>query len=534
MLSPFTIGKSEEEFVMNNRYLLSLALVCTLGVAFASQTLAGPGTMGVQMSVGTAADITRLVGEQVCFTLTARDDNGNVIRSWDQIGSPTTLTLRNSMANTDSSTRSWNADPEGYTWARLLFNGSELTKITDNEWSIPHTAFVNGEAVVCLIHTRADTGVFVEVSPPVPFLNQVSQSITFIADEITNYLVDLTSADTLEDAVYVMRPYEIIVAPRDRFMNISEKEIKTRFSARFPGEFDASDPGLADIFAGDVFIQGLTNYLIASRIERMKPVEPQVIIAFASDDQTIRGETDPYEIREHAPVPFALLTPTDHAVLNLDSSATQETFTWERPTPQDPYTDIQVSRFNPAVFSDAVQYTWVIVDSVSLTRATRILSNNGGRDASITLNHGQLWGILQTISGLPSTRQQQCLWYVEASDGLYTTRSSPFPGHYLSLIADGITSNKPIAQPTAVALEQNYPNPFNPSTSITFTTTRSGWVRLRVFNLLGKDVATLVNRNLDAGVHNVTFDARGLRSGVYMYQLEAEGRTMARRMLLSK
>lgn len=520
---------------MNVRHLLSLTIGLSLCVAMLQAGQGGPGNGGVSItSNAVMGDIQRLVGEEVCFTLTAKDENGNVIRSWDQIGSPVTLTLNNTDANSDTSMQSWNADPDGYSWARLTHNGVELTRITAHEWSISNTAFVDGVAEVCLTCTKADTSVYVTVTPSVSFLNQVSQSVDFLADEITNYLVDITSARQPEDGVYVERPYELIIAPRDRFLNISDQTIRTRFSARFPGEFDQNQPGLADIFSGEVFIQGLTTYLIASRFIREKPTEPQYIVAYSSNDVSIQGRTDPYEVLSHAPTAFSLIDPVDHYVLNLTRSVDVLDFTWSRPNPPDPYWNIQISRFDPATVSDEVRYTWVILDSVSLTSGRRISSNNNGLNPMLSLTHGQLWGIMQSISGQATTREYSFLWYVEATDGLFTTNSDPSPGHYISMNADAITSVKTSPRPTAMSLSQNYPNPFNPSTTIRFTTSKRSAISLKVFDLLGSEVATIHQGMLDAGEHTVQFDASALRSGVYVYRLDAEGKSISRRMVVMK
>lgn len=75
--------------------------------------------------------------------------------------------------------------------------------------------------------------------------------------------------------------------------------------------------------------------------------------------------------------------------------------------------------------------------------------------------------------------------------------------------------------PGGFALRQNYPNPFNPSTTIEFTLPKSAFVMLKVYNLLGKEVATLVAEQRSAGIHKFNWDASGLASGVYLYRLEA-------------
>jgi len=83
-------------------------------------------------------------------------------------------------------------------------------------------------------------------------------------------------------------------------------------------------------------------------------------------------------------------------------------------------------------------------------------------------------------------------------------------------------------------LEQNYPNPFNPATEIRFTIPAAGQVQLTVFDVLGREVAVLVNQELAAGAHTATFDAAGLTSGIYLYRLETAGQQMTRKMMLVK
>jgi hypothetical protein len=77
--------------------------------------------------------------------------------------------------------------------------------------------------------------------------------------------------------------------------------------------------------------------------------------------------------------------------------------------------------------------------------------------------------------------------------------------------------------PSAFALSQNYPNPFNPSTTILYQTSLTGDVRLSVFDLLGREVARLVDGPKSAGIYRVTFNAAHLSSGVYLYRLTATG-----------
>jgi hypothetical protein len=88
--------------------------------------------------------------------------------------------------------------------------------------------------------------------------------------------------------------------------------------------------------------------------------------------------------------------------------------------------------------------------------------------------------------------------------------------------------------PVGFALEQNYPNPFNPSTFIRFQVPEDGWVTLSVYDVLGRDIAVLVNEPKSPGSYAVEFDATGLASGLYVYRLAAGSFTLARKMMLVK
>ncbi|MBI5473842.1 MAG: T9SS type A sorting domain-containing protein [Ignavibacteriae bacterium] len=90
------------------------------------------------------------------------------------------------------------------------------------------------------------------------------------------------------------------------------------------------------------------------------------------------------------------------------------------------------------------------------------------------------------------------------------------------------------AAPVAWRLSQNYPNPFNPSTEIRYQTSEVGNVTLKVFDVLGREVATLVNTEQEAGSHAATFDASGLSSGMYFYKLQAGAFSETRKMMVAK
>ncbi|MDP2365757.1 MAG: T9SS type A sorting domain-containing protein, partial [Ignavibacteria bacterium] len=88
--------------------------------------------------------------------------------------------------------------------------------------------------------------------------------------------------------------------------------------------------------------------------------------------------------------------------------------------------------------------------------------------------------------------------------------------------------------PLEYSLSQNYPNPFNPTTQINYSIKEAGLVQLRVYDILGKEIANLVNENKEAGFYSIEFDASQLSSGLYIYQLTTTGFTQARKMMLTK
>jgi hypothetical protein len=103
-------------------------------------------------------------------------------------------------------------------------------------------------------------------------------------------------------------------------------------------------------------------------------------------------------------------------------------------------------------------------------------------------------------------------------------------------LTNGITGigAQGVGVPGEFALGQNYPNPFNPTTQITYAVPQHGQVTLKVFNVLGMEVAKLVSEVQAAGNHTVTFDAARLSSGVYFYRLQAGRESMTRKMLFVK
>ena len=88
--------------------------------------------------------------------------------------------------------------------------------------------------------------------------------------------------------------------------------------------------------------------------------------------------------------------------------------------------------------------------------------------------------------------------------------------------------------PHSYSLDQNYPNPFNPSTKITYSVSEESPVTIKVYDLIGQEIAVLVDDVKEPGFYSVTFDALGLSSGIYIYQMRAGNFTSVKKMSVLK
>jgi Secretion system C-terminal sorting domain len=180
---------------------------------------------------------------------------------------------------------------------------------------------------------------------------------------------------------------------------------------------------------------------------------------------------------------------------------------------------------------------WIAVDS-GLTNTyvmtlavsgTSIFAGTAGGGIFLSTNNGTSWTAVNT--GLTNT-------YIVslAVSGANLFAGTDDFGIWLRPLANMLTSVslRPDEKPTVFDLRQNYPNPFNPSTSIEFDLGESMNVMLTVYDVLGREVLTLVNEKKAAGVHTVTWDASGMPSGVYYYSLQAGSLRETRKLVLVK
>ena len=160
------------------------------------------------------------------------------------------------------------------------------------------------------------------------------------------------------------------------------------------------------------------------------------------------------------------------------------------------------------------------INSVSLSWNTSTEVNNKGFE--VQRNSGSGFATIGFIQGYGTSTQSHSYSFVDQnlSAGQYTYRLKQvdFNGTYSFSNEVSVELN-----PVTYSLAQNYPNPFNPTTMINFNLRVDSKVSLKVFNILGQQVAQLVNGSMVAGNHQINFNASNLNSGVYLYRLEATG-----------
>ena len=133
----------------------------------------------------------------------------------------------------------------------------------------------------------------------------------------------------------------------------------------------------------------------------------------------------------------------------------------------------------------------------------------------------------------PSTSSLRSVWFTDANNG---TAVGDY-GTLLRTTNGGVTfigKENNITNPNEFILSQNYPNPFNPNTTINYSLPKQSNVTIKVYNILGKEVLTLVNENKPRGNYSVEVNANNLSSGVYFYRLSTGQFAQVKKMILIK
>ncbi|MBK9333016.1 MAG: T9SS type A sorting domain-containing protein [Ignavibacteria bacterium] len=194
--------------------------------------------------------------------------------------------------------------------------------------------------------------------------------------------------------------------------------------------------------------------------------------------------------------------------------------------------------FNPngygnifAYSTDGISLPWSPLRPFGIVRAVSIADLNYDGSVEIvatTLSNQGFYLYAWTIPGIPFTHED-FPWPQYGHDRYRTNQHGFIP-------PDEPVGIQPMNTnvPSSFNLYQNFPNPFNPATSIKFDIAKSGNVKLTVFDILGREVFTLVNENLNPGTYQVNLDGSNISSGVYFYKFSTEGFTEMKRMIMMK
>jgi hypothetical protein len=203
--------------------------------------------------------------------------------------------------------------------------------------------------------------------------------------------------------------------------------------------------------------------------------------------------------------------------------------------PLKPVDTVKVTMINSSeVPVELVSFTSELVNgSVKLNWITATETNNSGFDVERKTGNG-IWEKAGFVAGSGTKTTQSAYSFSD---------NKLLPGKYLyrlkQIDLDGTTAYSQEVEvdmgvPTEFALDQNFPNPFNPSTVIRFALPVAGNVTLNVYNTLGEKVTSLINKEMAAGFHEISFNASQLPSGLYLYELRSGNFSSIKKMLLMK
>jgi len=209
------------------------------------------------------------------------------------------------------------------------------------------------------------------------------------------------------------------------------------------------------------------------------------------------GFTNPYSFITGFPLPTTLSSPL-HATLNMPLNPN---LMWNIEISSDSYR-VQVGTSN--VLADGT----IVFDSTGIADTSAYVS--------VTLDPQRIYYWRVKCFNQYGQSVWSSIWGFKTGDP----------------VSGGIDDN--LGMPDEYALSQNYPNPFNPETSINFELPAEGYVTLKIYDLLGREIRTLISGELNAGYHSVRFAGTGLASGVYVYRLNAGNKSFTRKMTIIK
>ena len=191
---------------------------------------------------------------------------------------------------------------------------------------------------------------------------------------------------------------------------------------------------------------------------------------------------------------------------------------------EDPLLPVELTSFVSSVSGNNVTLNWTTASE----------SNNSGFEIERSIVNGE-WSKVGNVSGNGTTTVSNNYSFSDrnlaSGNYNYRLKQIDFNGNFEYF---NLSNEVNIGVPDNFELSQNYPNPFNPSTTINYSLPTDSKVNIRLFDMSGKEVATLVNEDKTAGYYSVNFNASSLSSGVYYYSINANNFTSTKKMMLIK
>ena len=194
------------------------------------------------------------------------------------------------------------------------------------------------------------------------------------------------------------------------------------------------------------------------------------------------------------------------------------------------------TNWTPTILSGASVQSFAVI-------GTNLFAGTAGGSVFLSTNNGTSWA--QVDSGLTSASINSLAVSLTGTAGtnLFAATDSGVYVRPLSEMFTGV-KNKQNNFPTSFSLQQNYPNPFNPTTMINYSVPKTSLVTIKVYDILGKEIATLVNEEKSAGNYSVQFSANGgyasgrnggnLSSGIYFYRMQSGNYSQTKKLVLLK
>jgi len=188
---------------------------------------------------------------------------------------------------------------------------------------------------------------------------------------------------------------------------------------------------------------------------------------------------------------------------------------------------VELASFSAEVNGNNVLLKWITATEIN-NQGFQVERQKAQKDRN------DYWEIIGFVNGNGTTSELQLYSYTDtevlSGNYQYRLKQIDYDGsfEYSNII------EVEVRIPSEFFLSQNYPNPFNPSTQIKYSIKKAGLVQLRVYDILGKEIATLVNTNKEAGNYSIEFNANQLPSGIYIYRMQSGSFVSSKKMILLK